>query len=647
MEEQNKSQKRRERIKTILIIFLAILLVLTFFSNTILNYSLPTVSAQYAGYGTITEKIRGSGTVTANQNYEISAEGKKTVSQVYIKVGDEVKTGDKLFALDAEDNSDAIKEAESALQEAEIAYQKALLTAVPSYTAENQEISNAKADLQTAINRLNAAKSQRPAVSESSYQIAMSNAKNAASDIEKLTGYISIVSSGETDGLPAQYAADLLTAQNTVQAAERRLETAQAALEAKTITVSSAEQEQTVLSLEREAEKAQVAYDRAKADYESALQNGVTASSEDGENPVSITDLQRAMEDAAQTLRYAQEDAQNARTVLTSIQAQEQALVDAQNAVTQAQNDKTDAETAYKSACANVISRIQADLDAANALAESAQSVISAYESQDNSTADVSSLEDAVSQQERALQNLLVSLAEKKEEDSLTQQINKLDLQSQQNAIDKQKAEIEKLKKDKDTQIITSKNDGIVNQLNCAAGDSVMDGDNLASITLTGSGYTIQIPVTAEQARKLHTGMNAEITNQYYSDMTATLTAIKQDTEKAGSDSKNLIFSITGNDVIPGQLLALSIQTSSENYDCVVPSSAIMEDNKGKFVLVVTAKNTPLGNRYYVNRSDVQVISHDDTSSAVQGDVSSSDFVVTASETPLTAGMQVRMEENS
>ena len=645
MEEQTKSQKRRERIKTLLIIFLAILLVLTFFSNTILNYSLPTVSAQYAGYGTITEKIRGSGTVTANQNYEVSADGKKTVSQVYIKVGDEVKTGDKLFALDAEDNSEAIKEAESALQEAEIAYQKALLTAAPSYTAENQEINNARADLQTAINRLNAAKSQRPAVSESSYQIAMSNAKNAASDIEKLTSYISIVSSGETDGLPAQYAADLLTAQNAVQAAARRLETAQAVLEAKTITVSSAEQEQTVLSLEREAEKAQVAYDRAKADYEFALQNGVNT--DDAENPVSVTDLQRAMEDAAQTLRYAQEDAQNARTVLTSIQAQEQALVDAQNAVTQAQNEQSDAQNAYKSACANVISKIQADLDAANALAESAQSVISAYESQDNSISDVSSLEDAVSQQERALQNLLVGLAEKKEEDSLAQQINKLDLQSQQNAIDKQKAEIEKLKKEKDTQIITSKNDGIVNQLNCAAGDSVMDGDSLASITLTGSGYTVQIPVTAEQARKLHTGMNAEITNQYYSDMTATLTAIKQDTEKAGSDSKNLIFSITGNDVTPGQLLALSIQTSSENYDCVVPSSAVMEDNKGKFVLVVTAKNTPLGNRYYVSRSDVQVISHDDTSSAVQGNVSSSDFVVTASETPLTAGMQVRMEENS
>ena len=172
-----------------------------------------------------------------------------------------------------------------------------------------------------------------------------------------------------------------------------------------------------------------------------------------------------------------------------------------------------------------------------------------------------------------------------------------------------------------------------------------MDGDNLASITLTGSGYTVQFTVTAEQARKLHTGMTAEITNQYYSDITATLASVKQDTERGASDSKILTFNITGKDVTPGQLLALSIQTSSENYDCVVPSSAIMEDNKGKFVLIIKAKNTPLGNRYYVSRSDVTVIAHDDVSSAVQGDMASSDFVVTTSEKPLTAGMQVRMEE--
>ncbi|MBR1554523.1 MAG: HlyD family efflux transporter periplasmic adaptor subunit [Oscillospiraceae bacterium] len=651
MDEQNKSQKRRERIKTLLIIFLVILLLLTFFSNTILNYSLPTVSAQYASYGTITEKIRGSGTVTANQNYDVTAEGKRVVASVYIKAGDEVKAGDKLFSLDAEDNNDEIKAAESALQEAELAYQKALLTAVPDYAAENQEIANAKADLQTAINKLNQAKNKTQAVSDYAYQQAVAEAKNCTSEMELLSGYLSSVMSGELDGIPAQYTADLRNAQEAVQNATKKLESAHAEAEAKTITVSSAEQQQTVISLEREAEKAQIAYDRAKADYESAKTYGIpetVSSSDEEDTPVySLTDMERAVEDAAQTLRYANEDVENAKKLLNSIKEQEQALADIQETVRQAQAELETAQAVYKSASSGISSLIQADMNAVSARADAAQSTITAYENQksEDAGADVDTLQEAVAQQERNLQDLLLKLTQQKKEDTLTQQIGKLELQSQQNAINQQKEELEKLKQAKDTKIITSKNDGIVSTVSCAAGDTVMDGDNLASITLTGSGYTAQITVTAEQARRLHAGMNAEITNQYYSDITATLASIKQ--EAGNNDSRTLVFNITGKDAVSGQLLALSIQTSSENYDCVVPSSAIMEDNKGKFVLIINAKSTPLGNRYYVSRSDVTVIAHDEINSAVQGDMNSSDFVVTTSEKPLTAGMQVRMEEKN
>ena len=61
MEVKEKS-KKRELIKTIAIIFLVILLLLTFFSNTIMNRSLPEVATQSIVGGTINAKIRGSGT---------------------------------------------------------------------------------------------------------------------------------------------------------------------------------------------------------------------------------------------------------------------------------------------------------------------------------------------------------------------------------------------------------------------------------------------------------------------------------------------------------------------------------------------------------------------------------------------------------
>jgi hypothetical protein len=126
--------------------------------------------------------------------------------------------------------------------------------------------------------------------------------------------------------------------------------------------------------------------------------------------------------------------------------------------------------------------------------------------------------------------------------------------------------------------------------------------------------------------------------------MKAILSGIKTDTQNPTGSDKILNFDVEG-DVNAGQSLSLSIRCSSANYDCVVPSSAVMEDKDGKFVMVVHAKNTPLGNRYYANRVSVEVLATDEVNSAVSGDIMSSDFVITTSEKPLKNGMQIRMED--
>ena len=66
--------KKREWVKNAAIIVLAALLILTFFSNTIMNRNLPEVSTQYVSDGSINAKVRGSGTVTANGNHQVKAE---------------------------------------------------------------------------------------------------------------------------------------------------------------------------------------------------------------------------------------------------------------------------------------------------------------------------------------------------------------------------------------------------------------------------------------------------------------------------------------------------------------------------------------------------------------------------------------------
>ena len=98
MNENTNPAKRREWVKNAAIIFLSIMLVLTFFSNTIMNYSLPEVATEYVQSGTITEKVRGTGTITASDPYNVSISESRVISSVAVKAGDEEFSDPRLSA---------------------------------------------------------------------------------------------------------------------------------------------------------------------------------------------------------------------------------------------------------------------------------------------------------------------------------------------------------------------------------------------------------------------------------------------------------------------------------------------------------------------------------------------------------------------
>lgn len=117
--------KRREWVKNAAIIFLTILLILTFFSNTIMNYSLPEVAAQYVQSGTITAKIRGNGVIESGDPYNVEIDQIRTVESVNVKAGDTVQKGDILFYL-TDEESEELTAAEEELATAQDAYDKVI-----------------------------------------------------------------------------------------------------------------------------------------------------------------------------------------------------------------------------------------------------------------------------------------------------------------------------------------------------------------------------------------------------------------------------------------------------------------------------------------------------------------------------------------
>ena len=148
MEVKEKS-KKRELIKTIAIVFLAVLLVLTFFSNTIMNRSLAEVSTTLVTSGTINARIRGSGTVSANESYEVVLDQTREVRSVCVKVGDTVNQGDLLFVL-GDVESQELKDAQEQLQTLNINYQKQLLELSKGYAADDLTVKTLREDLEKA-----------------------------------------------------------------------------------------------------------------------------------------------------------------------------------------------------------------------------------------------------------------------------------------------------------------------------------------------------------------------------------------------------------------------------------------------------------------------------------------------------------------
>ena len=138
--------KNREWVKNAAIIFLAVLLVLTFFSNTIMNRSLPEVATQNVTSGSITAKVRGTGTVTAIGNHVVKAEQTREIRAVMIKAGQSVEVGDVLFVLGSGDKSE-LEQAQEQLQQLQLSYQRtALGGSYTDYTADELRVAAAWED---------------------------------------------------------------------------------------------------------------------------------------------------------------------------------------------------------------------------------------------------------------------------------------------------------------------------------------------------------------------------------------------------------------------------------------------------------------------------------------------------------------------
>lgn len=567
---------RKDKIKNITIIFLLVMLILTFFSNTIMNYSLVEVSTQQVTSGQITSKVRGSGSVEASESYSVTIEETRKIATVNVKKDAEVATGDLLFTLEDTD-SDELDAAKKSLNEAQAAYESAVLTAGIT-VAERQSIEAGKGSSLTQKQNEIAAANQRVKDAQAAVDAAQAS-------VDKIKAQIDAVSNSTADTTAEEKA--VLDAEKKNSEAQDSLTSAESAY----TPVKSAYD--TALS---EYNDAVIAFNAAKATYE---------------KDTSDLNNKKAMDAAEIAMKSANEKLKNCKGNLDKVQgpydSAKSAATDSKNALSNANyNLSVKKLTVTNTAEAN---NLQAQLNTATVALTDANTALT------SATNDQKKVTDKISGE------VTIASAYK----TMT------DLQE----------EVAKLQAKSIGTEITSPISGTVTDIAVTAGTTVNANDVMMTIQPENKAYVLQFSVTENQAKKVRVGDTAEILNNWYgNDVSAVVSAIRKDPQNR---SNSMIICEMKGDVSVGDSYTLSIGEQSSNYDTIVPTSAIREDSNGKFILIIESKSTPLGNRYYARRVDVDVITSDDTKSAVTGALEGYEYVITTTTKPIKENEQVRL----
>ena len=548
----------REWVKNAAIIFLAVLLVLTFFSNTIMNRSLVEVATARVTDGNIVAKVRGTGTVTASGKHQVKATKTRTVRSVMVKAGQEVQTGDVLFIL-GEGDGDELEQAEQTLRELQTSYQKAAIS-MPTFNYSTQQLAIEKAQAAYEEAQKNTAELEKKVAALDSNPLVKA-AKNRYEDADKKVAALENDYNNKRQPL-ADAAEIALVNYNTAE--ENRAE-AQNILDA-LVSQGVAEDAQAYKDALAKLEKAKENSNKAYSEFEKKQTELDNFTSNNGK----IVDEQRAQRDAlySEYTRLIGSYAEDLEKAVDTEDAAFYELVSAENALYAAQ------EADEKTLAA-------AQIDLAN-------------------------IADQISRQQEKIKSLA----------------------------------------GEDDNTVTANVSGKIDTIDCTAGDTVTKDSLMCTIEVPDMGHTVSFSVTNDQAQRLRTGDTATVSNYYWGNtITATLTNIRTD-PKNPQTNKLLTFDLEG-DVTTGSELTLSVGQKSANYDTIVPNSAIRTDNNGSFVLAISQKSSPLGNRYIAKRVSIEVLASDDNNSAVVADLGNGDYVITTGSGPIKNGDQVRMADSS
>lgn len=549
-----KGSARRARVIKAMIAFVALLAVLTFFSNTIMNLTIPKVMGSYASRGNLSYSNSAKGTVVVDNQTEIKGLDGRVVDEIKVTSYDSVKKGDTILTLKPIEGDDTLEAKKKELKTLERtkAYEARQPKQSTDLTPYSDEINRAKTALSEAKDTLKKVQNKKSTVSNNQKII-------DEESVKKVSLEASVAAAAKT-------VEDLKTQIDKILAEKAPLD-AQITVYKETNTPEPTEDE---------------------------LLNNST--------PYAI--------------------------LVNKVKEKEDEIKKLKDLLKPAEERMNDA-SAELAECEGKISKAEAAIAALDGLPSEA------------------SAKNEVTAAQNTLNTANKSYTNAKNQASVDDDKAKDEINDREEEIAKLKDEIAKLEAAAKITAITAPADGLVYNI------AVSAGDDLTAKTIVGyilpekdRQCSVTFSFETKTAQNIWAGQQLEITSGFAEGCTVMSKKPDPDNPRGNMLVK---CRVEGGDAWPGEPITVNAGRGNDNYKCVVPSSAVNEDNGGNFVYAIIGSSTPLGDKYTVKRIDVTIEATDGAYSAItsqKGELDKYDvMIVIRSEKPLEDGQRVRLED--
>ena len=388
-------------------------------------------------------------------------------------------------------------------------------------------------------------------------------------------------------------------------------------------------------------------------------------------------DLKRAQEDYADTVSKNEAAEEKAQKELKSAAdaklAAEKELNDAKDNVSQKEKERNDAKAAQDNASASLQSEkdaLQAAVDAGEdteALEKNVQKLQAAYDAavalaEEKQTAYDTAVEN-FNEKKSASENCDTQLKEKQEAAETDAQAQKEALKTAARAIEdanisadtdnseqinaitiaqyeKQLESLTQLKENNGE--VRALAGGIITKVYAETGQKTTD---TAAVVMSDekSGLLYTAIVDSSNLKYLSVSDEADISGTGKKEEGCTISSIET---LEGGKSVKVTVSLTGDDFSLGESAAMTVTRKSEQFDYIIPVTAIYEENNKAYIYLLDTENSILGEQYIARKAEVEILDKNTSYAAVSSSLLNADSqVITESDRNVGAGDIVRLAE--